>query len=58
VGEEEQSKEDLFYTSLRFSLPQPYLNIDGGGGCSPVGEDRIKKTCPTSLFDSLGLNPT
>ncbi len=44
MGEQEQNKEDLSYTSLRFSLASTlYLNIDGGGGCCPVGEEEQNK---------------
>jgi hypothetical protein len=38
--------------------PQPYLDIDGGGGCCPVGEEeQTKEDLSTPLFDSLWPQP-
>jgi hypothetical protein len=40
--------------------PQPYLDIDGGGGCCPVGEEEQNKEdlSYTSLRLSMASNPT
>ncbi len=54
MGEKEQSKEDLSYASLRFSLASTPPGIDRGGGCCPVCEE--EQTKEDLSYTSLGFS--